>query len=78
MFGIKKFIKSDLSIHKDPFKKSCLTRVSTFSHSVSGTWYFTGCVEFTNGNTTGEQKFKGSSFDDVLIQIKAFLETLED
>jgi len=40
-------------------------------------WSAYGSVEFKNGNTSGEQKFKGATFDEVVLQIKSFFNELE-
>ena len=43
-----------------------------------GDWFHTGQVEFTNGNTKGIQNFKGKNLDDVYIQIRKFIEELNN
>lgn len=68
------------SILKDPFKKNSVTKIFVhFSQSLfdKTKWSSTGYVNFSNGNTKGEQEFKGETFDDVVLQIKAFLNTLD-
>lgn len=78
--NISSFGKEQLpSIIKDPFLKYKITKISV---SYSKNWTndnFTarGCVEFENGNTKGEQKFTGETFDDVVLQIKAMLDNLK-
>lgn len=47
--------------------KSCFTK--EFSYS--------GWVEFKNGNTTGRQEFKASSFGELYMMIYKFCEQLE-
>lgn len=65
-----------LSILKDPFKKACVTEVWVAARDLSDRPKFLGWVEFKNGNTTGKQDFKGESFDDVVRQIKLFIQDL--
>jgi len=36
-------------------------------------WLHYGIVKFKKGNTTGEQRFDGDSFDDVTLKIKNFI-----
>lgn len=63
---------------KDPFEKDCVTSISMryWKGSFSDDWYFTGTVEFINGNTKGEQKFDCSSPDQLHAEINEFLKTL--
>jgi len=42
-----------------------------------GTFKARGSVEFEKDNTSAYQKFEGKTFDDVVIQIKGFLENLQ-
>lgn len=42
-----------------------------------GTPYFSGNVEFKNGNTKAEQYFKGKNLTDVFIKIRNFCKNLE-
>lgn len=63
---------------KNPFGKTFITDI-TVSHKLGlfgDKWYSSGWVEFKNNNTTGNQKFKGSDFNDVVSQIKTFIESL--
>ena len=43
---------------------------------LSGKWNAYGSIEFKNCNTSGEQKFDGATFDEVVVKIKAFLNEL--
>ena len=56
------------TILKDPFKKNCVKRIYvSYSESWGGQeWWANGNVEFSNGNTKGEQTFVGETFDEVL------------
>ncbi len=65
------------AILKDPFKKNCVKRIYVnYSEGWTiGKWSGNGAVEFENGNTKGEQKFTGESFDEVVAKIKAFVTT---
>ena len=63
---------------KDPFKKTQITNIVVrfMDYWGRGEWEATGRVEFKNGNTSATQDFKGKSFDDVVAQIKAFVNEL--
>lgn len=67
------------SILNDPFKATHVERifVSYGKDLLGRTMSARGSVEFRNGNTKGEQQFTGETFDHVVIQIKAMLETLK-
>jgi hypothetical protein len=73
------FGKSTLpSIIKDPFSKQRVKSICVnYYEQYSGNWMAWGTVEFTNGNTSGKQKFGGDSFDDVVGQIKTMIENLD-
>ena len=72
--GIEKIGSNSIGVLKDPFMKSNITaiRVSSYKSSYSVNHY--GTVEFQNGNSKGEQKFTGDSFDDVVLKIKKFID----
>jgi ABC-type antimicrobial peptide transport system permease subunit len=67
------------SIINDPFKKSKVKSIRVhYGEKVFGIgWHAYGVLEFQNGNTTGEQKFNGETFDDVVASIKEVLNQLE-
>ena len=76
IMGTKRTAVSGLN---DPFKKECLKDISIFAHRSMFDPYhfsFSGTVGFQNGNTNGEQKFEGSSLDDIYNQIYEFCENL--
>jgi hypothetical protein len=65
------------SVLNDPFKKTHVKRIYvSFSENVfiDGKYSANGSVEFANGNTKGEQKFDGDTFDEVVLKIKSFLD----
>ena len=64
------------SILKDPFATVHITRVYVSCSTFMGKWSANGCVEFTNGDTSGEQNFRGDTFDEVVLKIKSFLDDL--
>ncbi len=69
-----------LSIINDPFLKKKITSVSVRAFNSSfdeNQWWFKGSVKFKNAGTSGEQEFEGKDFDDVLIQVKRFLDSLK-
>lgn len=65
---------------KNPFApdkiKSIYVRYaySGFSHN----WQAYGSIEFENGDTTGEQKFEGETFDGVVQKMKIFIENFKE
>ena len=67
------------SVIKDPFSKNKIKSISVTYQDFwsNGKWEATGRVQFKNGNTEGEQKFEGTSFDDVVMQIKAMLDNFK-
>ena len=72
------------SILKNPFSKNCVKRIHVafgeraFASLRDGSsWEASGSVEFSNGNTKGEQRFHGETFDEVVAKIKAFINELQ-
>lgn len=70
------------SVLNDPFKATCITRISVWFSSGWGRygandWKATGTVEFRNNQTKGEQQFEAQTFDEVVLKIKAFIKELE-
>jgi hypothetical protein len=65
-------------ILNNPFLTDCIANVyvSFGKSSFSKEWRAYGQVSFTNGNTLGKQIFEGSTFDEVVTQIKIFIEEL--
>lgn len=70
--------RNTLAGFKDPFQKDCVIRVSTWCAKLTfgGGWTYTGTVEFQNGDTKGEQKFKGESLANVLQKMEVFVQSL--
>ena len=71
-FGGSKMV----SVLNDPFKKKNVTKIHVFYQDYwsTGKWEATGYVTLKNGNTTGEQTFRGDTFDEVVMKIKTFIE----
>ena len=65
------------SIISDPFSKKCITSISVIYQDFwgDGKWRASGTVAFKNGDTKGEQKFKGNTFDEVVAGIKLFIQS---
>ena len=59
----------------NPFNKQNIESIYvSFRRGIlTGKWNAYGSIEFKNGNTSGEQKFEGETFDEVVVKIKAFL-----
>ncbi len=66
------------SVLKNPFGKNSIKRIYVSFSQFSDRWSANGSVEFENGNTKGEQKFTGQTFDDVVLQIKALIDEFND
>ena len=68
-----------LSIINNPFAKSKITRVQVVyrKNLFEDEWLAEGRVEFKNGQTSGDQKFEGKDFNDVLVQVREFLNNLK-
>ena len=50
------------SIINDPFKQSKITAIHVHFTDFMGKWTANGSVEFKNGLTCGEQKFRANTF----------------
>ncbi len=67
------------SVIKFPFIKNRITDIYVrYSKNVFGEdWDAYGSIEFKNGETSGEQKFRGKNFDEVVMKIKAVINELK-
>lgn len=76
LFGNTSSVPSSLN---NPFAADKVERIYiNMSKSLfSDKFMFHGSVEFTNGQTKGEQKFNGTDIMGVVKQIYAFLEQLK-
>lgn len=63
---------------QNPFDKKGIISIHVYFDDFwnNGNWKASGRVKFKNGETTGEQKFEGRSFDDVVSQIKTMIDNL--
>lgn len=63
------------SVINNPFQKKMITQIyiSISQNLFDENFSAYGTVKFKNGNTGGEQKFTGHSFDDVVMQIKEMI-----
>lgn len=66
------------SLLNNPFNESCVKNI--FFHvrksQLTNEFQSTASVEFQNGNTGGEQKFKAETFADLVKQVEDFIKTL--
>lgn len=63
----------------DPFKKACVTSAHFHIYTGHGQYRvpsMSASVEFENGNTKGEQKFKAEDFGVLVRQVEDFINTL--
>jgi hypothetical protein len=62
----------------NPFSKKCIVglyvSVDLITRRGKDEWVARGYVDFREGNTTGRQKFEGTSFDEVVLLIKSFID----
>lgn len=67
------------SVIKDPFGKTKVTKITVSFEDFwnSGKWKARGYVYFKNGDTCGDQKFEGETFDEVVLKIKSMLGNLK-
>lgn len=71
----------DLDILKNPFVKDKVDGIymrltkKLFDGDVFNNWI--GSIEFKNGNTEGNQKFECSTIEELLYQMKIFLDNLK-
>lgn len=67
------------SIINNPFSKTKINDITVVYRDFwgRGEWKATGTVYFENGNTKGQQKFEGETFDDVVRQIKSMIDNLK-
>lgn len=63
-----------ISIVKDPFNKYMVTSVWIHHMSTSPGW--SGSIEFKNGDTEGKQKFNEKEFNDLVLKMRHFIDTL--
>ena len=75
---LEKYLSKKPTILNDPFEADNIVDITVYSrrNPYNGSVFNRGTVEFQNGNTKGEQRFEGSSFDDIVLQIKSFIESL--
>lgn len=68
-----------LSIVKDPFNAQSMVMLSIYCGKslFGGAWSYNATVGFQNGDTKGEQKFKGDSLKSVLLKVETFVAELE-
>ena len=66
------------SILNDPFHKTNVKKVFVNFEDFwgDGKWKASGVVYFRNGKTNGQQEFNGETFDEVVAQIKTFIDEL--
>lgn len=67
------------SIIKNPFKKQNITGISVYYEPKMferETWEASARVDFKNGETSGTQKFKAKTFDEVVLEVKKFINNL--
>lgn len=70
--------RNSVSIINDPFNTRSMKSLRVFCYKLGGSgWSYNGAVEFQNGDTEGQQNFKGKDLRDVLMKIEAFVKDLE-
>lgn len=81
MLKIDKIGKTKMmSVVNDPFFKDKVEEITvTYEKGMFAphSWIARGKVYFKDGNTRANQSFKGDNFDDVVLQIKSFINSLK-
>lgn len=65
---------------KDPFNKGSIVRIFINIHKamfVPHDVQFLANIEFKNGNTEGNQRIKGTDFNDLMAQVQSFIDNLK-
>lgn len=75
---LKNINDTSLSILTDPFNKKSLISIAMnlTKSNLTNKVYISGSVEFKNNMTKGEQRFEADSLESLLLQIKAFIDSL--
>ena len=70
--------KGTLTDFKDPFSKDKVSGITIFIRKglFDSALVHEAYVDFKNGNTSGRQEFKASSFADLVNQVDLFIEDL--
>lgn len=64
-------------LYNEVFAKECVRRISaTALRFETGRLHFYGKVSFKNGLTEAEHEVQGNSFDEVILKLKQFIESL--
>lgn len=67
------------SVLQNPFFKDKITCINVYYQPKlfnQNEWEASGSIKFQNGATSGKQDFKAKTFDDCVMQMKAFIEQL--
>ena len=72
------FNGKELIDFNDPFKKENTTSIHIYCYPKDSydKFIWKGFVEFSNGNTKGEQKFQAKNIGDLLYKMKTFIDAL--
>ena len=61
------FLRDNIEVISMSIRRGCLNRTRV---------YVSGYVDFIQGNTAGQQKFEAETFEELLVKMKAFLESI--
>jgi hypothetical protein len=70
--------ENKVSLAKDPFKADCITHIAIFIRpNLVYCPKVVASIDFTNGNTSGCQKFEGEDFGVVTQEMQTFINSLD-
>ena len=66
-----------LSLHLDPFKKSCVKRISMTMTNMGNYVWIRAKISMENNNTNAEQVIEADDFPTLVKKVQDFIESLE-
>lgn len=68
------------SVIMDPFDHGNIRAITVYVRDLfgKGEFKYSARIEFNNGNTSGEQRIEGDSFEDVVSQIRQLVDSLSN
>jgi hypothetical protein len=65
------------SVFSDPFTTTCIDRIYLYLYPRNKEDKVHGSIKFSRQRTTGEQDFRGETFEAVMAQMKEFIEEID-
>jgi hypothetical protein len=78
ILNFTKSAKQEISEFKDPFTKSSVKNIMfrTYTSSFHNKTIWIGNVDFQNGQTSGSQEFEKDTFQEIVLAVDNFVNTL--